>query len=136
MALSDRIALLRAGELEQVDTPRGIYHRPRTAYAASFSGLTNLLRGHGENGCARCGPLEWRCPGEPGDAVFSLRPASIRLGGPFHGIVRRQTFGGASDLLEIECAGGLTLTVRAPSSGDLTGEQTFTFPPQEAVRLR
>jgi len=26
--------------------------------------------------------------------------------------------------------------VRAPSSGDLTGEQTFTFPPQEAVRLR
>ncbi|MGA3042908.1 MAG: ABC transporter ATP-binding protein [Bryobacteraceae bacterium] len=136
MALSDRIALLRAGELEQVDTPRGIYHRPRTAYAASFIGLTNLLRGRVENGCARCGPLEWRCPGEPGDAVFSLRPESIRLGGPFHGIVRRQTFGGASDLLEIECAGGLTLTVRAPSSGDLTGEQTFTFPPQEAVRLR
>jgi spermidine/putrescine transport system ATP-binding protein len=136
MALSDRIALLRAGELEQVDTPRGIYNRPRTAYAANFIGLTNLLRGRVENGCARCGPLEWRCGGESGDAVFSLRPESIRLGGPFHGIVRRQTFGGASDLLEIECAGGLILTVRAPSSGDLARQQTFTFTPEEAVRLQ
>jgi ABC-type Fe3+/spermidine/putrescine transport system ATPase subunit len=136
MALSDRIALLRAGELEQVDTPRGIYNRPRTAYAANFIGLTNLLRGRVENGCARCGPLEWRCAGESGDAVFSLRPESIRLGGPFHGTVRRQTFGGASDLLEIECADGLTLTVRTPSSGELAREQTFTFPPEEAVRLQ
>jgi ABC-type Fe3+/spermidine/putrescine transport system ATPase subunit len=136
MALSDRIALLRAGELEQVDTPRGIYNRPRTAYAANFVGLTNLLRGRVENGCARCGPLEWRAEGQSGDAVFSLRPESIRLGGPFHGIVRRQTFGGASDLLEIECEGGLTLTVRAPSRGDLVGEQTFNFQPEEAVRLQ
>ncbi|MGA2737583.1 MAG: ABC transporter ATP-binding protein [Bryobacteraceae bacterium] len=136
MALSDRIALLRAGELEQVDTPRGIYNRPRTAYAANFIGLTNLLRGRVENGCARCGPLEWPSAGESGDAVFSLRPESIRLGGPFRGIVRRQTFGGASDLVEIECAGGLTLTVRTPSSGELAGEQTFSFQPEEAVRLQ
>jgi ABC-type Fe3+/spermidine/putrescine transport system ATPase subunit len=136
MALSDRIALLRAGELEQVDTPRGIYNRPRTAYAANFVGLTNLLRGRVENGCARCGPLEWRAEGQSGDAVFSLRPESIRLGGPFHGIVRRQTFGGASDLLEIECEGGLILTVRTPSRGDLAGEQTFSFQPEEAVRLQ
>jgi ABC-type Fe3+/spermidine/putrescine transport system ATPase subunit len=134
MALSDRIALLRAGELEQVDTPRGIYNRPRTAYAANFIGLTNLLRGRVENGCARCGPLQWPCGGEPGDAVFSLRPESIRLGGSFRGIVRRQTFGGASDLLQIECA-GLTLTVRTPSRGELAGEQSFEFLPEEAVRL-
>jgi ABC-type Fe3+/spermidine/putrescine transport system ATPase subunit len=136
MALSDRIALLRAGELEQVDTPRGIYNRPRTAYAANFIGLTNLLHGRAENGCARCGPLEWHCEGGSGDAVFSLRPESIRLGGPFHGVVRRQTFGGASDLLELECEGGLTLTVRTPSRGELSGEQTFGFPPEAAVRLQ
>jgi ABC-type Fe3+/spermidine/putrescine transport system ATPase subunit len=135
MALSDRIALLRAGELEQVDTPRGIYTRPRTAYAANFIGLTNLLRARVENGCARCGPLEWPCKGESGDAVFSLRPECIRLGGPFQGIVRRQTFGGSSDLVEIEC-GSLLLTVRTPSSGELAAAQTFTFPPEEAVRLQ
>jgi ABC-type Fe3+/spermidine/putrescine transport system ATPase subunit len=135
MALSDRIALLRAGELEQVDTPRGIYNRPRTAYAANFIGLTNLLRGRVENGCARCGPLAWPCTGLPGDAVFSLRPESIRMGGAFEGMVIRQTFGGASDLLEIECAGGLTLTARTPSRGELSGAQRFSFPPEEAVRL-
>jgi ABC-type Fe3+/spermidine/putrescine transport system ATPase subunit len=136
MALSDRIALLRGGQLEQVDTPREIYNRPRTAYAASFIGLTNLLRSRVENGCARCGPLEWPSGGDSGDAVFSLRPESIRLGGPFHGIVRRQTFGGASDLLEVECEGGLILTVRTASAGDLGGHQTFSFQPEEAVRLQ
>ncbi|MGA2132151.1 MAG: ABC transporter ATP-binding protein [Bryobacteraceae bacterium] len=134
MALSDRIALLRAGELEQVDTPRGIYNRPRTAYAASFVGLTNLLRARVENGCARCGALEWPCGGPSGDALFSLRPEAIRLGGPFRGTVRRQTFGGASDLVELAC-GDLRLTVRTPSQGELSGEQSFSFQAQEAVRL-
>ena len=138
MALSDRIALLRAGELEQVDTPRGIYNRPRTAYAANFIGLTNLLRGRVENGCPRCGPLEWHCAGESSDATFSLLPECIRLAEPgtFRAIVRRQTFSGATDLLQVECSGGLLLTVRTPSRGELTGEQTFTFPPEEAVRLQ
>jgi spermidine/putrescine transport system ATP-binding protein len=135
MALSERIALLRAGALEQVDTPRGIYNRPRTAYAATFIGLTNLLHAHVENGMARCLPLEWSCGGPDGDAVFSLRPERIQLGGPFRGTVRRQTFGGATDLIEIDCA-GLLLTVRIPSQGELTGEQPFNFQPEEAVRLQ
>src|SRR5438105_14227144 len=38
MALSDRIALLRSGKLEQVATPREIYRRPATAYVAQFVG--------------------------------------------------------------------------------------------------
>ena len=44
MALSDRVALLRAGRLEQVAEPREIYGQPATAYAAQFIGQTNLLR--------------------------------------------------------------------------------------------
>ena len=137
MALSDRIALLRAGALEQVDTPRAIYNRPRTAYAANFIGLTNLLRGRVENGCACCGPLAWPCNGASGDATFSLRPECIRLAEPglFRAFVRRQTFGGATDLLEIECTGGLVLTARTPSRGELSGERSFEFRPEEAVRL-
>jgi len=138
MALSDRIALLRAGQLEQVDTPRAIYNKPRTAYAASFIGLTNLLRGRVANGVACCGPLKWPCDGPPGDAVFSLRPECIHMTvpGAFSAAVRRQTFGGATDLLEIECAAGLTLTVRTPSRGELTGQQSFEFRPEDAVRLQ
>jgi ABC-type Fe3+/spermidine/putrescine transport system ATPase subunit len=137
ITLSDRIALLRAGELEQVDTPRGIYNRPRTAYAASFIGLTNLLRGRVDNGYARCGPLVWHSGGASGDAVFSLRPECIHLAerGLFRAVVRRQIFGGASDLLEIECTGGLLLTVRTPSRGEIGGERSFEFQPERAVRL-
>src|ERR1022692_2389410 len=45
MVMSDRIALLRSGELEQVATPREIYGRPATAYFAQFIGHTNLLKG-------------------------------------------------------------------------------------------
>ncbi|MFN7996832.1 MAG: ABC transporter ATP-binding protein [Bryobacteraceae bacterium] len=138
MALSDRIALLRAGELEQIDTPRAIYNRPRTAYAASFIGMTNLLQANVAEGVARCGPLEWPCGGGSGQAVFSLRPEAVRLADPgmFRAVIRRQTFGGATDLFEVECAGGLRLTVRTPSRGELTGEWPFEFCPEEAVRLQ
>jgi spermidine/putrescine transport system ATP-binding protein len=137
MALSDRIALLRGGELEQIDTPRGIYNRPRTAYAANFIGQTNLLQARVENGVARCGALQLPCDGQPGDSVFSLRPESIRMAEPgaFHATIQRQTFGGASDVLEVECAGGLRLTVRLPACGELSGERSFEFQPREAVRL-
>jgi ABC-type Fe3+/spermidine/putrescine transport system ATPase subunit len=80
MALSDRIALLRAGELEQVSTPREIYNCPASAYTAQFIGQTNLLRGRVEQGWTRCGLLAWRCRGVvDGPATFSLRPESVRL---------------------------------------------------------
>jgi ABC-type Fe3+/spermidine/putrescine transport system ATPase subunit len=80
MALSDRIALLRAGELEQVSTPREIYNRPASAYTAQFIGQTNLLRGRVEQGWTRCGSLAWRSAAvTDGPATFSLRPESIRL---------------------------------------------------------
>src|SRR5216684_5238064 len=59
MVMSDRIALLRSGELEQVATPREIYSRPATAYAAQFIGHTNLLRGEVCGGVSRCASLAW-----------------------------------------------------------------------------
>ena len=143
MALSDRIALLRSGALEQVDTPRRIYNRPRTAYVARFIGQTNLLDGRVENGLAKCGPLEWPCQGPTGDAVFSLRPECIRMANSavdsgavrFQALVERQTFGGASDVLEVECSGGLLLRVRIPSRGEIAGSQVFEFSPTDAVRV-
>ena len=45
MVMSDRIALLRQGELEQVASPREIYNHPATAYTAQFIGHTNLPAG-------------------------------------------------------------------------------------------
>jgi len=38
LALSDRVAVMREGRLEQVDSPKGIYARPKTPFVARFVG--------------------------------------------------------------------------------------------------
>ncbi len=45
MAISDRIAVMSAGNLEQVDSPWALYNRPRTRFVAAFIGRTNLVEG-------------------------------------------------------------------------------------------
>ena len=79
MVMSDRIALLRMGELEQVASPREIYNRPATAYTAQFIGHTNLLSGEVKDGIARCNSLSWRTGLRDGPGLFSVRPENIRL---------------------------------------------------------
>lgn len=43
MAMSDRVAVLNAGQLHQVATPREVYHRPATSFVAKFIGRSNVL---------------------------------------------------------------------------------------------
>jgi ABC-type Fe3+/spermidine/putrescine transport system ATPase subunit len=45
MATADRIAVMNAGRIEQVDAPHAIYTKPRTRFVAAFIGRTNLLEG-------------------------------------------------------------------------------------------
>src|SRR6202051_3549412 len=77
MVMSDRIALLRSGELEQVASPREIYSRPATSYAAQFIGHTNLLKGNVQAGKVHCGPLTWSSALPDGPVVFFIRPGHI-----------------------------------------------------------
>jgi iron(III) transport system ATP-binding protein/putative spermidine/putrescine transport system ATP-binding protein len=65
MSVSDRIALMNAGRLEQVDVPVEIYRHPLTRFAAEFMGTTNLL------------PARLLAHG--GDELVSLRPEALRL---------------------------------------------------------
>ena len=148
MALSDRIALLRAGRLEQVAEPREIYGHPATAYAAQFIGQTNLLRAEVRDGIATAGPIAWSSTGPSGAATFSLRPESIRLSSPSHAVnaadvtvhfrgrIKNQSFGGAMDLLEIDCGNSHLIRARIPSPGLLDGLQEFEFSAGDAVRVR
>jgi ABC-type Fe3+/spermidine/putrescine transport system ATPase subunit len=146
MALSDRIALLRAGVLEQIASPREIYTRPATAYTAQFVGQTNLLRAEVARGTARAGALAWPCDGPDGAASFSLRPEHIRpsagnvAGGNsishFRARLQQQTFCGSTDLLEVKCSDGQGLRVRVPSRGMLEGDMDFEFSGTDCVRLR
>jgi ABC-type Fe3+/spermidine/putrescine transport system ATPase subunit len=148
MALSDRIALLRAGLLEQVAGPREIYGKPSTAYAAKFIGQTNVLQGEVRDGVAQAGAIVWPCQGAAGRVLFSLRPECIRLVAPgakaqatggsttrFHGRILNQTFGGATDLLEIDCGNSQILRARVPSPGPLSGDREFEFCGSDAVRV-
>jgi putative spermidine/putrescine transport system ATP-binding protein len=143
MVMSDRIALLRSGELEQVATPREIYSRPATAYAAQFIGHTNLLRAEVRNGTARCASFAWTAAMPDGPAVFSLRPENIRVvpaaaAGAVHlrGKVVHQAFHGATELVRVECAGGLVLTVRTASAVREQEEVTLEFFPVDAILVR
>ena len=45
MTMSDRIAVMSGGKIQQIGTPEDIYERPRTRFVASFIGHTNLLDG-------------------------------------------------------------------------------------------
>jgi spermidine/putrescine ABC transporter ATP-binding subunit len=144
MVMSDRIALLRMGELEQVASPREIYSRPATAYTAQFIGHTNLLRSEIKDGIARCHSLSWRTGFRDGQALFSLRPENIRLATAmtsagavrFRGQVSRQAFHGATELLQIECAEGLTISVRAAAREHWQGDVELEFSPADAVPVR
>jgi ABC-type Fe3+/spermidine/putrescine transport system ATPase subunit len=144
MALSDRIALLKDGALEQVASPREIYARPATSYTAEFIGQTNLLRAQIRNGMAECGSLCWGSAQPFGPILFSLRPEAIHLSPDgslpadavrFRAVVRQQIFSGSSEHLELELA-GQSLRARIPAHGPLSGEQDFWFSPADAVAVR
>jgi spermidine/putrescine ABC transporter ATP-binding subunit len=145
MVMSDRIALLRSGELEQVATPREIYRRPATAYAAQFIGHTNLLKGDARNGAVRCGPLRWRTDLPDGPVLFSLRPESLHLVADApqaegrvraRGRVCHRAFHGAAELIRVECADGLVLVVRTSGSREIPDEIELEFSPADAVPVR
>ena len=145
MVMSDRIALLRSGELEQVATPREIYSRPATAYVAQFIGHTNLLKGEVRGGVARCASLAWPVPLPDGPVLFSLRPEHVRLSGAgtaaggavrVHGRVMHQAFHGATELIRVGSADGLVLVARTASSGGVQNEVELEFSADDAVLVR
>jgi len=55
LTMSDRIAVMSQGQVEQVGPPQEIYEEPRTAYVADFLGVSNLMEGsatgQGAGGC-------------------------------------------------------------------------------------
>ena len=105
ITLSDRIAILRNGRLEQLDTPRELYNRPRTAYVATFIGKANLL----PNGMAvRPENVQVMLPGSIAPAIDAQC---------WTGVIKRIVFAGASDLIEVECSDSVTLNARVPSGG-------------------
>ncbi len=145
MVMSDRIALLRSGELEQVATPREIYSRPATAYVAQFIGHTNLLKAEVRSGVAHCESLSWPASLPDGPVLFSLRPEHVRIAGSdpsnssessvvrARGHILHRAFHGATELIRVECAGGFVLVMRAASGMAAQSKLELEFSPDDAV---
>lgn len=78
LAFADRLAVMRAGRLEQIGFPEEVYKRPRTAFVASFLGRTNLLRAEGKGHLAetRLGTVPLTREAK-GSVLLSLRPEDL-----------------------------------------------------------
>ena len=83
LVMSDRIAVMRAGRIEQLDFPEAIYERPATAFVAQFLGTSNLIRAAyaGERLLQTpLGKLRVARPVKIGERyLISIRPEKIRL---------------------------------------------------------
>ena len=81
MAMGDRIAVMRAGRLEQVGTPAEVYLRPASAFAARFLGETNRFEGVVANGSVETplGPIPAAQHREGQAVEVLLRPEFLRL---------------------------------------------------------
>ena len=133
MTISDRIAVLHLGRLEQVDTPWNLYNRPKTPFVAGFIGQTNLVTARVSGGQIMLPGLGGALPvtqgqvADHGAAQVSIRPQALFLGEGANGalpmgavsIVARTYLGGYWDYQVQPLNGGDALKVHAPPSAVL-----------------
>jgi ABC-type Fe3+/spermidine/putrescine transport system ATPase subunit len=128
-ALSDRVAVLERGRLQQVGTPEALYAAPATPFVAAFLGRANffaatLVESGPERAlCLLPGGAVWPAapaagaPREPGAAVrVMVRPEALALAdgagdGPA-GRVADRRFAGAATFFRVELEGGGSATVQ------------------------
>ena len=83
--LSDRVAVMHGGKLQQVDSPRDLYLRPRNPFVAGFFGEANLFRGTAQGEVLTFSANGQKLPlprPQVGPAVLCVRPELVQLGGP------------------------------------------------------
>jgi ABC-type Fe3+/spermidine/putrescine transport system ATPase subunit len=83
MTISDRIAVMNLGRIEQIGAPREVYNRPRTRFVADFIGDINLIEGEWRGGAfvADGTPLPAPAGAQSGGATIAIRPERVRLAG-------------------------------------------------------
>jgi iron(III) transport system ATP-binding protein len=111
LSFSDRLAVMRSGQIDQIGTPEAVYDRPRTLFVAQFLGRTNLLlsRADGEAADTPLGRVPLTEAAD-GTVMVSLRPEHLTLAppetgdGPLGTVVDR-AFKGHDITYRVECEG-------------------------------
>lgn len=144
LSLADRMAILRAGKLEALGTPRELYNRPPTRFAAEFLGDVNVLEGtFTSDGAVQTPagvvPISASNKGAAGTkAVLVSRPElarvadanlpAVRPGLSVSGRILSGAFLGDSTLYEVELAGGIRWRVhRQEADGGLADQSPVTL---------
>ena len=83
LALGDRLAIMKAGRIEQLDTPQRVFDEPATEYVAGFIGMSNRLALHrqGDGWAAGTQPVtgDLAVPREHSEVTVRLRPDDLHL---------------------------------------------------------
>ena len=156
LTMSDRLAVMSDGRIEQVGTPSEIYEEPSTAYVADFLGVSNLMAAHAEgtDGDGRCkiqlGDFELvAARGDTdarGDVRVVIRPERVRLeesgaSGENHipGMVERVVYVGSTMQVIVHLASGPTLQAWVQNQGDglpyAQGHPVAVHLPPDALRV-
>ena len=132
LAMSDRVAVINAGRIEQIAAPAEIYNTPQTSFAADFIGDTNLFRGtvesrHDKSWLVIDGSLSVELPtfnGSTNPVAAALRPervilcsGTVKSSIKGFGRIESVLFQGQGVLFYVEMDGGQKLMVREGNSG-------------------
>ncbi|NER80332.1 MAG: ABC transporter ATP-binding protein [Leptolyngbya sp. SIO1D8] len=146
LSLSNRIAVMRDGDIEQVGTPSEIYDFPKTPFVADFIGDTNLLQGQvdfadkqvlrirTQGGLTVLAKRSQQIPQAVKSVVISIRPEKIHLsqdapgnlGNCYSGYVKHMMYLGTHLHCVVQLETGDCLTVMQPNR---TGHQLIADAP-------
>ena len=143
LTMSDRLAVMHAGRIEQLGPPKEVYERPDTTFVASFLGISNLLMGtarrrNGETCTVAVGEFELVAEGVPGpgQAQVVIRPERVRLEphdasgeNRIPALVERVVYRGSADQVFTRLPGGEQVQALVQNAGGAAYE------PGDAVRL-
>ncbi|WP_158541632.1 ABC transporter ATP-binding protein [Pelagibacterium lacus] len=158
MSMSDLVAVMKDGRIEQLDTPQAIYARPATAFVAGFVGAANLIPARlaqldADNALITVEGRDWQVPASrittshmpsAGDAItLMIRPEDVALGQAPEGAltltgkVADQTFLGGRIHMGCETAGGTKIMIETRPGGmpDADGAIDFHFRPDAVAIL-
>jgi multiple sugar transport system ATP-binding protein len=134
LSMGDRIAVMREGQIVQLDTPSALYDRPADVFVGSFIGSPpmNFLRCRARNGTAVGEAFE--VPGPPGmdgkEMLLGIRPENIRIGeGPLRGRVLVVEPLGSHALLTV-MVGNESIKVVAPADTALRADEELRLAPE------
>jgi multiple sugar transport system ATP-binding protein len=134
LSMGDRIAVMREGQIVQLDTPTALYDRPADVFVGSFIGSPpmNFLKARAQNGTAVGAAFE--VPGPLGmdgkEVLLGIRPENIKIGeGPLRGRVLVVEPLGSHALLTV-MVGSESIKVVAPADTTLRADEELRLAPE------